>query len=191
MMPIRRAKCCLSIGMVAGVTATLFAGVGVSSASEVYASKPVASQTENSITIQVESGDSAEENCYINVFKQQNPGVSVTTSIVSPLAEEGANLTVLTSSNPPDVGAIATNTAVFARMLAANDLSPIHRCGRLTTLTRLMVPTPPSSTNQKAFPMWFRRMIPFTISFFTTPAYSRNWEFLNLSTTGSAPLANS
>ena len=125
MMPIRRAKCCLSIGMVAGVTATLFVGVGVSSASEVYASKPVASQTENSITIQVESGDSAEENCYINVFKQQNPGVSVTTSIVSPLAEEGANLTVLTSSNPPDVGAIATNTAVFARMLAANDLSPI------------------------------------------------------------------
>lgn len=133
-MATHKGKVGLSISA-AALMAASFAGTGVSYASVRSQSRATTNLADNSITVQVEEGDSAEEDCYIKVFKQENPGVSVKIDDVSSLAEEGANLTVLTSSNPPDVGAIATNTAVFARMLAANDLYPIAPVWQADNLT--------------------------------------------------------
>ena len=104
--------------------------LGLAALSTVFTVSPCASglasaSADPTLSIQVEAGDPTMVNCYINLFKQQNPGVTVSTSIVSSLAEEGANLTVLTSSNPPDIGVVATNTAVYSRMLAAHDLTPL------------------------------------------------------------------
>lgn len=91
---------------------------------------------QTTLSIQVQTGQNPLIDCYIKLFKSENPGVSVTTSEVATLAKNGTNLEVVTSSNPPDVGIIPTNSPVYSRMIAAHELTPLSSVWKIDNLQR-------------------------------------------------------
>jgi ABC-type glycerol-3-phosphate transport system substrate-binding protein len=78
------------------------------------------------LSVQIQVTQNALIDCYIQAFKKQNPGVSVSTTIVGTLAKNSTNLQVLTGHNPPDVGFIPNNSVVYPEMLAAHELEPLQ-----------------------------------------------------------------
>jgi raffinose/stachyose/melibiose transport system substrate-binding protein len=78
-----------------------------------------------SITVQVQTGGEKEFANFIQVFNKQYPNVKVNTVSVSQEAKLGPNLQVLSSSNPPDVGIVPTNTQVYTRLMQAHQLLPL------------------------------------------------------------------
>ena len=95
-----------------------------SSAATSAASSPQSTLT-GSLSVQIQVTQNPLVDCYVSVFKKQNPGVSVSTSIVGATAKNSTNLQVLTGHNPPDVGFIPNNSVVFPQMLAAHALEPL------------------------------------------------------------------
>lgn len=85
----------------------------------------VASASGTTLTVQLEADNAGMQTCAIKLFENENPGVTVQEETISSTQDQGSNLTVLTSANPPDVGTMGTNTAVYPRILAAHGLSPI------------------------------------------------------------------
>ena len=55
-------------------------------------------------------------------FQASHPDVKVTLTVITDAQKVGPNLTVLTSSNPPDIGFVPITTTVYSRMFQANDL---------------------------------------------------------------------
>jgi raffinose/stachyose/melibiose transport system substrate-binding protein len=94
-----------------------------------------ASGDSKSLSVQIQVTQNSLIDCYIGVFKKQNPGVSVSTSIVGATAKNSTNLQVLTGHNPPDVGFIPNNSVVYPEMLAAHDLEPLNSVYTTDNLT--------------------------------------------------------
>ncbi len=77
------------------------------------------------ITVQVPTGNDAVYNSFIKVFEEQHPGITVTLQTVSQTAKTGSNLQVLTSNNAPDVAVVPTNTQVYTKLIAGDQLVPL------------------------------------------------------------------
>jgi ABC-type glycerol-3-phosphate transport system substrate-binding protein len=102
------------------------AGLAVSIALPAGFATPSAfAASSGNLTVQIQVTQNNLIDCYIKIYKKSNPNVNVTTTEVTALAKGGTNLQVLTGSNPPDLGFIPTNSAVYGRMLAQHDLVPL------------------------------------------------------------------
>lgn len=113
----RSTRLALTAGVASALTLGLAACGGSSNSGGGSGSK--------TITVQVQAGAEKQFAGFIKVFEKQNPGAKVKTTSVAQTAKTGSNLTVLTSTNAPDVGIIPTNTQVYSRMLAAKQLVPL------------------------------------------------------------------
>jgi ABC-type glycerol-3-phosphate transport system substrate-binding protein len=109
-----------TIGL-AGVAAI----IALPAAGSAFASANAAAAASGNLSVQIQVTQNSLVDCYIKQYKKTNPNVNVTTSVVGALAKGGTNLEVLTGSNPPDVGFVPNNSAVYARMLAEHDLYPL------------------------------------------------------------------
>lgn len=113
---IRRVRRFLAVGVAVAAAAGGLAGCGSDSGSN---------SDNKTITVQVQAGADKQFAAFIEVFKKQNPGVTVKTTSVAQTAKTGSNLTVLTSANAPDVAIVPTNTQVYSRMIASKQLEPL------------------------------------------------------------------
>jgi raffinose/stachyose/melibiose transport system substrate-binding protein len=85
-------------------------------------------------------------------FEAMHPGVTVDLTVISDQAKVGPNLTVLTGSNPPDIGFVPITTTVYSRMFQAKQLVSLRsvwnqsdlwkRYGSQTTHTLASTGTP-------------------------------------------------
>lgn len=105
--------------------ASLAATIALPTGGSAFASPSASDTSSGNLSVQIQVTQNDLVDCYIKQYKKTNPNVNVTTSVVGALAKGGTNLEVLTGSNPPDVGFVPTNSAVYARMLAEHDLVPL------------------------------------------------------------------
>jgi ABC-type glycerol-3-phosphate transport system substrate-binding protein len=126
----------ITIGLAAlAVSLALPAGsAAFASAKDVHASG-------GNLSVQIQVTQNNLVDCYIQAYKKTNPNVNVTTSVVGVLAKGGTNLQVLTGSNPPDVGFVPNNSAVYARMLAGHDLYPLTSVWKADNLAKAYGPS--------------------------------------------------
>ena len=92
------------------------------------------SAADNTLTVQVQTGAGPLLDTFIKIFKEQNPGVTVKTLSVSQTAKTGSNLSVISSSDAPDVAIVPTNTQVFSKITAAHgliSLAPVWKADNL------------------------------------------------------------
>jgi raffinose/stachyose/melibiose transport system substrate-binding protein len=74
--------------------------------------------------------------CIANEFEAGHPNVKVNLQTVSNDAKTGTNLTVLTGSNPPDIGFAPIDTQVYTAMLNGKQLVPLTDVWQNTDLAK-------------------------------------------------------
>lgn len=101
-----------------------------------------ASSNSGTVTVQMQQGpeNAKEFGAVIRAFKKQYPRIKVNTVIVPNAALIGSNLTVLTSSNPPDVAQVPINSTVYSRMLQAKQLVPLNDVWQKDNLSSVYPP---------------------------------------------------
>lgn len=115
-MPHRTArKLLVTVSLIAGTALALTGCSGGSGGSD----------SSKVLTVQVQTGQEAEINSFIKVFKSQHPGITVKTVTVGQTAKNGSNVQVITSSNAPDVALVPTNSQAYSGLTRGKQLVPL------------------------------------------------------------------
>lgn len=82
----------------------------------------------NTLTMQVEQGEPnlSIAQAFVKGFQKTHPKVKVTFQQIGPDAVKSTNLTALSSSRPPDIGLIATDTPAYGQLLKGGALADLR-----------------------------------------------------------------